>query len=167
MPEQKTIKRARKAKRAGKSASTQAGEFVREEIDNIRAGKHGAKSAKQAIAIGLSKARRAGVDLKPPKKGEASEKTRKSAKAAYKAGQKNPRKKPSKKRSQATVGALQREGTEAASSTALARQAKSAAKKRPASERSAAAKKAVRTKGSAGRKRAAKKAARTRAKTAN
>src|SRR5687768_7044698 len=76
MPEKKTIKRAQKDKRQGKSASTQAGEFVREEIHHIREGNHGARSAKQAVAIGLSKARRAGVDLKPPKKGQASEKTR-------------------------------------------------------------------------------------------
>ena len=87
MPEKKTINRARQAKREGKSAQAQAGEFVREEIEHIREGKHGARSAKQAIAIGLSKARRAGVDLKPPKKGTVSEKTRKSAKQAYEKGQ--------------------------------------------------------------------------------
>jgi hypothetical protein len=164
MPEKKTIQRARQDKREGKSASTQAGEFVREQIRDIRKGKHGARSAKQAIAIGLSQARRAGVDLPPPKKGETSEKTRKSAKAAYKAGQEHPRKKPSKKRSRAAQRALQKEGIAAASSTALARQAKSAAKKRTASERSAAAKKAARTKGPVARKKAARKAARTRAK---
>ena len=164
MPKQETIKRVRKDKREGKSASTQAGEFVRDQIRDIRKGKHGARSAKQAIAIGLSQARRAGVDLPPPKKGETSEKTRKNAKRAYEAGQKHPNKKPSVKRSKATAKALKREGTSAASSTALARQAKSAAKKKTASERSAAAKKANRTKGSAGRKRAARKAARTRAR---
>ena len=86
MPEKKTIQRAKQRKREGKSASTQAGEFVREEIHHIREGKHGARSAKQTIAIGLSKARRAGVDLPPPKKGETSERTRKSAQRAYARG---------------------------------------------------------------------------------
>src|SRR5438105_15509169 len=83
MPEKETIERAREDKREGKAPSTQAGEFVREEIHHIREGKHGARSTKQAIAIGLSKARRAGVDLKPPKKGKTSERTRKSAARAY------------------------------------------------------------------------------------
>ena len=87
MPEQKTIERARKDKREGKAPSTQAGEFIREEMEHIRAGKHGARSTKQAIAIGLSKARRAGVNLPPPKKGKTSERTRRSAEAAYRAGQ--------------------------------------------------------------------------------
>src|SRR5277367_2432511 len=86
MPEKKTLERASKDKRAGKAASTQAGEFVREEMDHIREGKHGARSTKQAIAIGLSKARRAGVGLKAPKKGTTSEKTRKSAERAYARG---------------------------------------------------------------------------------
>lgn len=86
MPDQKTLERAKKDKREGKAATTQAGEFVREEIDHIREGKHGARSTQQAIAIGLSKARRAGVDLPPPKKGTASSKTRRSAKRAYEAG---------------------------------------------------------------------------------
>src|SRR3989337_1508657 len=89
MPDKKTINRAKQAKREGKSPGTQAGEFVREEIEHIREGKHGARSAKQAIAIGLSKARRAGVKLRPPEKGEASEKTRKSAKQAYDKGQRH------------------------------------------------------------------------------
>jgi hypothetical protein len=87
MPEQKTVKRARKAKREGKAPTTQAGEFVREEMEHVRKGKHGARSTKQAIAIGLSKARRAGVKLKPPKRGQTSERTRKSAQRAYRAGQ--------------------------------------------------------------------------------
>src|SRR5512143_856320 len=87
MPEKKTVQRARKAKRQGKAPSTQAGEFVREEIEHIRKGKHGARSTKQAIAIGLSKARRAGVKLAPPKKGKTSEKTRRSAERAYEKGQ--------------------------------------------------------------------------------
>src|SRR5438874_2758798 len=87
MPKTKTIARARKAKRQGKAPSTQAGEFVKETIDDIRQGKHGARSTKQAIAIGLSKARRAGVDLPPPPKDKTSEKTRHSAQSAYRAGQ--------------------------------------------------------------------------------
>ena len=165
MPRKSTIKRARKAKRAGKSPSTQAGEFVREVIEDIRKGKHGARSAKQAIAIGLSKARRAGVDLPPPEKGEVSEKSRKSAKRAYEIGQgAAPKRKPSAKRSKATTRALEREGTAAASHEALSRHAKKAAKWRTSAERSAAAKKAAATKGAAGRRRAAKKAARTRAR---
>jgi hypothetical protein len=164
MPEKRTIQRARKDKREGKSATTQAGEFVREEIHHIREGKHGARSAKQAVAIGLSKARRAGVKLPPPEKGEASEKTRKSAARAYRKGQsESPKGRPSKTRSKATTRALKREGTSAASHEALSRQTKSAAKGRTASERSAAAKKAARTKGPAGRQAAARKAARTRA----
>jgi len=163
MPEKKTIERARKDKREGKSPTTQAGEFVREEIHHIREGKHGARSTKQAIAIGLSKARRAGVNLPPPKKGEASEKTRKSAERAYARGHGAPAKrKPSAKRSQAIEHALQREGKSAASHAALARQAKAAARRRTASERSAAAEKAVRTKGHTGLSRAARKAAHTR-----
>src|SRR6476646_1268438 len=87
MPDKQTIEKARTDKRAGKSPSTQAGEFVRAEIDKIREGEHGARSAKQAIAIGLSEARRAGVDLPPPKKGRTSARTRKSAQYAYAAGQ--------------------------------------------------------------------------------
>lgn len=162
MPEQKTIKRAQRAKRQGKSPSTQAGEFVHEEIEHIREGKHGARSAKQAIAIGLSKARRAGVKLKPPEKGTVSEKTRKSAKQAYEKGQKHEPISP--RRSRARVKALKKESTAAASHTALSRQAHSAAAKRSAAERSAAAKKAASTKGPKKRSKAAKKAARTRAK---
>jgi hypothetical protein len=162
MPEKKTIKRAQKDKRQGKSPSTQAGEFVREEIRDIRKGKHGARSAKQAIAIGLSKARRAGVDLKPPKKGEVSEKTRRSARSAYAKGQK--REPVSVKRSRATLKALKREGKSAASHEALSRQAHAAARKRTASDRSSSARQAARTKGPRKRSEAAKKAARTRAR---
>jgi hypothetical protein len=162
MPEKKTIARARKAKRQSKSASTQAGEFVREEIDHIREGKHGARSTKQAIAIGLSKARRAGVKLRPPKKGQASEKTIKSAKQAYKKGQKHEPISPT--RSRAGVRALKREGRSAVSRKALSRQAHSAAMKRTASDRSASAKQASKTKGARKRSTAAKKGARTRAR---
>jgi uncharacterized protein DUF6496 len=164
MPEQETLERAEQDKEEGKAASTQAGEFVKEEMDHIREGKHGARSTKQAIAIGLSKARRAGVKLKPPAKGKTSTRTRQQAERDLrKAGS---RKKFSAKRSRATENALKREGRSAASPKALAKQARSAAKKRSASSRSASAKQAARTKGPAGRRIAAKKAARTRQRAA-
>jgi len=143
MPERKTIKRARKDARAGKSASTQAGEFVREEMDHIRQRQHGARSAKQAIAIGLSKARRAGVKLRPPARGKTSEKTRRSAVSAYRKGQRGE--KISAKRSRARVKALKRESRSAASHTALSRQTRSAARRRGARARSASAHKAAQT----------------------
>jgi hypothetical protein len=162
MPERKTVERARRAKRAGKSPSTQAGEFVREEIHHVREGKHGAKSSKQAIAIGLSKARRAGVKLKPPKKSTVPEGTRRSAQRAYAKGKK-PQSRPSAKRSKATQRALKREGRSAASHRALSRQARSSAKRRTPAQRAAAARKASRTKGATARSQAARKAARTRA----
>ena len=130
MPEKRTVERARKDKREGKSPSTQAGEFVREEIHHVRSGKHGVRSTKQAIAIGLSKARKAGVKLKPPKKGSVSERTRRSATRAYRAGQSLRKAKPSAKRSRATLRALKREGHRAASGNALARQARQAARRR-------------------------------------
>jgi hypothetical protein len=126
MPEKQTIERAKKAKRKGKSAGTQSGEFVREEMHHIREGKHGARSTKQAIAIGLSKARRAGVALSPPKRGRVSEKTRRSAERAYESGRKG-KSKVSPRRSRATGGALKRERRAAASRQALSRQARSAA----------------------------------------
>jgi hypothetical protein len=164
MPEERTKERARRDKAEGKSATTQAGEFVREEIHHVREGKHGARSSKQAIAIGLSKARRAGVDLPPPRRGKTSERTRRSAQRAYEAGRgRGAQKAPSRRRSRATHAALEREGRSAASPRALARQAHSAAARRTRSERSAAAEKAVRTKGPRARSAAAKKAARTRA----
>lgn len=163
MPEKRTVERARRDKREGKSPSTQAGEFVREEIEHVRQGKHGVRSTKQAIAIGLSKARRAGVDLPPPKKGETSEQTRTSAKRAYAAGHR-PAKPVSRTRSRATSAALKREGHRGASRTALAKQAKTAAGHRSAAERSESARKAARTKGPAERSAAARKAARTRAR---
>ena len=133
MPERKTLERARKDKREGKAPSTQAGEFVHEEIEHIREGKHGARSTKQAIAIGLSKARRAGVKLKPPKKGRASARTTKSAARDYRAGQSHSRRKPSAKRSRATLKALKREPRRAASRKALSKQARSASRRRRAS----------------------------------
>jgi hypothetical protein len=164
MPEKETIERAQEDAREGKAPSTQAGEFVREEIHHVREGKHGARSTKQAIAIGLSKARRAGVKLRPPKKGTTSRKTRKSAESAYRKGQSGSKKKPSAKRSRAMKRRLEREPHSAASRRALSKQARSAARRRSARSRSAAAKKAARTKGRSGRSAAAKKAAKTRAR---
>jgi Family of unknown function (DUF6496) len=142
MPEKETLDRARRDKREGKAASTQAGEFVREEIEHIREGKHGARSTKQAIAIGLSKARRAGVDLPPSE--TASAETKKQANRDRRKGGKRATKK-SRKRSQATLSALKREGRSAATKRALSRQARSAAKKRSAKSRSRSAKKAAAT----------------------
>jgi hypothetical protein len=159
MPEQATIKRARQDKRAGKASTTQAGEFVREEIHHVREGKHGARSTKQAIAIGLSKARRAGVKLpRPPSSAKPS--TRKSAEYASRAAARGGR--PSTRRSRAISGALKREGRSAASPKALAHQAKSAARRRPRRARSEAARRAARTKGPEVRRTAARRAARTR-----
>ncbi len=133
MPERKTIERARQAKRRGKAPSTQAGEFVREEIEHVRQGKHGARSTKQAIAIGLSKARRAGVDLPAPPKGRVSEKTRRSAERAHQQGQGAARKRrATPKRSRATSRALKREGRGAASKTALSRQARRTSRRKAA-----------------------------------
>jgi hypothetical protein len=130
MPEKNTRERARKAKREGKAPSTQAGEYVREEMHHIRSGKHGARSTKQAIAIGLSKARRAGVDLKPPGKGKASKKTRAQAQRDYRKGASTTKSKPSAKRSRSSSRALKRESRSAASHGSLSRQARSAAKRR-------------------------------------
>jgi hypothetical protein len=162
MPEKQTLERAQQDKRQGKSPMTQAGKFVREEMHHIREGKHGARSTRQAIAIGLSKARRAGVDLPPPKKGQTSEKTRKSAERAYARGHgEAPKRPPSARRSRAVHHALEREGTSAASPAALSRQAHEAAQRRTAGERSAAAKKASRTKGPGKRHAAAMKAVQT------
>ena len=151
MPERKTVEKARKDKREGKAPTTQAGEFVHEEIRKVRRGEHGARSPQQAIAIGLSKARRAGVALRPPGKGKAKARTRKSAEYAYEAGQgkRKPRRRP--RVSRAVSRALKREPRSTASRTALSKQARRAASRRPASARSAAARKAARTKGAAGR----------------
>jgi Family of unknown function (DUF6496) len=145
MPKQETLNRARRDKREGKSPSTQAGEFVREEIETIRKGEHGARSTKQAIAIGLSKARRAGVQLPAPAKGEAPETTRRKAKHDLQKAKDGSAKKPSWRRSRATLKALKREGHSAASKEALSRHARAAARKRSPADRSAAAKKAART----------------------
>ena len=139
MPEKETLERAQEDAREGKSPSTQAGEFVREEIHHVREGKHGVRSPKQAIAIGLSKARKAGVELPPPPEGTAS---------AQKESRGHPsrrRSRPSAKRSRATERALKREGRSGASHRALSRQAKSAARNRSRSSRSQAGRKAART----------------------
>src|SRR5258705_11298307 len=143
MPEEETLERAREDAAEGKSHSTQAGEFVREEIEHVREGKHGARSPKQAIAIGLSKARRGGVPLPPPDPAKTSTSTRKKAISDSKKGR-SPRK-ASTKRARATLSALKKEGRQAASSKALSRQAKSSAMKRTRKERSAAGKKAAKT----------------------
>ena len=129
MPEKKTLERARQDRAEGKAPSTQAGEFVREEIHHIREGKHGAQSARQAIAIGLSKARRAGVELPPPKPGKTSAETRRKASRDYEKG--HARKTgPSPRRARASLGALKKEGKSAASPQALSRQAKSTSHRR-------------------------------------
>jgi hypothetical protein len=141
MPERETIERAREDAREGKSASTQAGEFVREEIHHVREGKHGARSPQQAIAIGLSKARRAGVKLKAPQ-GPAS--IRKKAKQDIEAGER-PRHRTARKRSRATSGALKRESKKSASRQAVSEQAKRSSAKRGKRARSAAAVEAART----------------------
>ena len=144
MPEKQTLERAREAKRRGKRPTSQAGEFVREEMHHIRAGKHGARSTKQAIAIGLSKARRAGVKLGKPPKGTKA-KTRQSAAYASRGARRGGRK-PSPARSRATMRALQREPRGAATRAALARQARQAARRRGPAARRRAARKAVATK---------------------
>ena len=145
MPEKETLERAHEDAREGKSPSTQAGEFVREEMHHIREGKHGAANTKQAIAIGLSKARRAGVKLQPPAEGTSSEETREKAGREARKARSHSRRKPSTKRSRATRAALKREGRSAASHKALSRQARTAARKRGPSARRNAAVKAART----------------------
>ncbi|MGY3471213.1 hypothetical protein ACVW0I_008084 [Bradyrhizobium sp. LM6.11] len=147
---------------ANRSPSTQAGEFVKDEIDKIRKGKHGARSTRQAVAIGLSEARRAGVDLPPPRKGRVKKATRRSAKYAYEVGQgkRTPKRRP--RVSRAVEEVLKKEPRSTASRSALSKQGKRAAGRRTAASRSAAARKASRTKGANVRSAAAKKAARTR-----
>jgi hypothetical protein len=167
MPEKKTIERAQKAKREGKAPTTQAGEFVREEMEHIREGKHGARSTKQAIAIGLSKARRAGVDLPPPSRGKTTERSRRNAERAYREGQSGHAHRTNPRRSSAITKALEREGRQASSGAALSRQATSQAHQKTAAERSAISRKASRTRLAhqtpAERSAIAWKAARTRA----
>ena len=162
MPEQETIKRAQLDEAEGKASTTQAGEFVRKEMHHIRRGKHGARSTKQAIAIGLSKARRAGVPLKPPARGK--KKTRESAARAYRAGQSRRPRRTSATRSRAVSGALKRENRSAAGPGPSPVQARSAARRRTSAQRSSAARRAARTKGPAARSAAARKAGRTRAR---
>jgi hypothetical protein len=163
MPEQATRKRAMEDLREGKSPSTAAGEFVHEEIEHVREGKHGARSPQQAIAIGLSKARRAGVPLPPPAKGKTKESTRKSAEREYEKGQAGEPDNPSPKKSGAREKALEREPRSSASHRALSEHAKAASRKRSSRSRHDAAIKAVRTKGREELQSAARKAARTRA----
>ena len=163
MPDRKTLERAEHDKREGKSPSTQAGEFVREEIHHIREGKHGARSPQQAIAIGLSKARRAGIELKPPARSKTSERTRRKAESDYERGHgEGGSRRVSTRRRAATGRALKRESPTSASRHSLSTQAHAAAGRRSRSQRSAAARQASRTKGRAGRSAAVKKAARTR-----
>ena len=149
MPEQQTLERARRDQRQGKAASTQAGEFVREEMHHIRQGKHAARSARQAIAIGLSKARRAGVKLAPPRQGQVSAKTRRSAFSAYRKGQRGEKASPT--RSQARLTALRRESRGAASHQGLSKQARKAARRRGSVNRRMAGRKAARTRSQEGR----------------
>jgi len=143
MPENETLERAHEDAREGKAPSTQASEFVREEMHHLREGKHGAASPQQAIAIGLSKARRAGVKLPLPK-GQSASTTEKATRDCRK-GQSHSRRKPSAKRSRATRGALRKEGHGAASHRALSSQPRSAARKRGSASRHDAAMKASRT----------------------
>ena len=164
MSEKRTVEKAQRAKRAGKAATTQAGEFVRDGIRKIRHGAHGARSTQQVIAIGLSEARRSGVALPPPKEGRAKEQTRRSAKYAYEAGQHKRKTRRRPRVSRAVSRVLEHEPRSSASPEAMSRQAKRAASRRTATQRSAAAHKAVRTKGAAGRSAAARRAAQTRAR---
>ena len=164
MPNRKTLERARQDKRDGKSPSTQAGELVREEIHHVREGKHGARSPEQAIAIGLSKARRAGIEVRPPARGKTSDSTRRKAQRDYARGHgARPSRRGGARRSAVTSGALRREPHSSASRRALGAQAHASAGRRSRSERSAAAQQASRTKGRRVRSAAARKAVRTRA----
>ena len=160
MPEKSTTARAKNDLREGKSPSTAAGEFVHEEIEHVREGKHGARSPQQAIAIGLSKARRAGVPLPPPGKGQAKESTRKSAEREYEKGQEGAEP-ASPKLSRTRERVLQRESHRTVTRGALS---KLASNKRTSKSRHEAAMKAVATKGKEGLRSAARKAARTRSK---
>jgi hypothetical protein len=163
MQERNPIEQAREDEREGKAPTTQAGEFIRDEIHHIREGKHGAASTKQAVAIGLSRARRAGVKLPPPRKGKAPARTRKrAARDLARAKGAPPRRRSTAKRSRATLRALKRKGRRAASRTALARHARRSARKRGPAARKASARKAVRARTPAQRRASARKAAKTR-----
>lgn len=157
MPEEQALERAREDEREGKSPSTQAGEFVREEIDHVREGKHGARSVRQAIAIGLSKARRAGIKLRRPRRGSVSAETRKQAARDSERGRTSHRH-PSTKRSRAVSNALQKESTRIASRAALSAQGRRVARRRTPASRHESARRAVRTKGKSGPRQAARKA---------
>lgn len=161
MPDKRTIERAKEDLREGKAPSTAAGEFVHEEIEHVREGKHGARSPQQAIAIGLSKARRAGIPLKPPKSG--SKDVRERAEREYEEGQEHPGKKPSASRSHSRQRAMKQEPKSTASHEALSRQSKRASARHSASARSVAAKKGAAKRSPAARSASARKAARTRA----
>jgi len=163
MTEEETKEKAQRDKAEGKSPSTQAGEYVREEFHHIREGKHGARSPQQAIAIGLSKARRAGVKLRAPRRGKTSARTRAQARRDLRKGRRRGHR-TSRVRSRAISGALRREGHRAASHASLARHARRAAARRGPRSLHRAAMRAVRTKGHTGLQRAARKAARTRAR---
>jgi hypothetical protein len=132
MPDKQTVEKAKRDLREGKSPSTAAGEFVREEIDNVRQGKHGARSPQQAIAIGLSEARRAGIPLKPPAAGKTSKDTKEKAERDLKQGQTSPRlhQEGSTAKGRARLKAMKKEPRNSVSHAALSRQAKSAAKRR-------------------------------------
>jgi hypothetical protein len=165
MPDPATTERAKEDLREGKSPSTAAGEFVHEEIEHVREGKHGASSPQQAIAIGLSKARRAGIPLKPPAKGKTKESTRENAQRAYQKGQSGEMEHPSPRASRAREKALEREPHTTASHRSLSAQSRRASRQRSKADRHETAMKAVGTKGKTGLQRAARKAARTRAKS--
>ena len=145
MPEREVLERVQKDKDQGKSPSTQAGEFVREEMHHIREGKHGARSPQQAVAIGLSKARRAGVPLPSPRKGRVSEKTRKQARRESKNAKRSKSRQPSRARSRATLNALRHEGRSAASTQSLSNFARGTAQRRGSRSLRRSAKKAART----------------------
>jgi hypothetical protein len=162
MPERETTEKAKEDLREGKSPSTAAGEFVHEEIEHVREGKHGARSPQQAIAIGLSKARRAGVPLAAPAKGKTKESTRRGAERDLQKGHSGQDKEPSARASRARQDVLKREPRSSASKRSLSSQAHSASERRSASDRKQAADKAVRTKGKAELREAGQKAARTR-----
>jgi hypothetical protein len=162
MAEPDVVRRAREDAERGKAPSTQAGEFVREEIEHIREGVHGARSVKQAIAIGLSKARRAGVKLPLPKRGAVSPEMRRQAERDSRKGARRKHTRPSRTRSRAVFRALQGERYSSASRSELSRQAKASARRRGPRARRRSALAAVRTKGPKGLHQAARKAAQTR-----
>lgn len=164
MPNKSTTKRAKEDLREGESPKTAAGEFVHEEIEHVREGKHGARSPQQAIAIGLTKARRAGIPVPPPEKGRTKESTRRSAEREYEEGQSGEEQEPSPRASRAREDVLQHEPRTSASHRALFRQTRTASHERSREERHNAEMKAVRTKGEAGLREAGQKAARTRAR---